>query len=57
MKIVCKCGNSQKAKLKGYKVPKTATVLRSNYCPNCENDTNDDYYDEWFENANGNTVD
>jgi len=56
MKIVCNCGYSQKANLDGCDVPKEAVVLRSNFCPKCEHKTNDDYWEDWFEDKNGNEV-
>ena len=54
MKVQCNdCDNSQKAKLKGYDVPKEATILKSSHCPNCEDEAIGEHYEEWFEDSNG----
>lgn len=53
MKIECECGNSQKANLKGYDIPVGATILKSTMCPECEDEHEGDYYEEYFENAQG----
>ena len=52
MNIQCQCGNSHKAKLKGYNVPKDANIMKCNFCPDCENEAMD-YYEEWYEDKNG----
>lgn len=56
MKIICKCGRSKKANLEGLKVPKDAVNLACNYCPKCEHKTNDDYWEDWFEDKDGNEI-
>lgn len=53
MKIFCKCGNSKKADLNGLNVPKNAVRIACNICPKCEDDSNDDCYEEWFEDEDG----
>jgi len=57
MNIECSsCENSQKARLKGYNVPKEATVLKSDFCPNCEDEAKPEWYTEWFEDSKGNNL-
>lgn len=57
MKIKCKCGNSKKANLSGYDIPKNAVIMVCNFCPKCEEDSNDDCYEEWFEDSDGKLCD
>lgn len=56
MKIQCQCGNSKTANLNGREIPNKAKLLRCNFCPKCENDSHEDYYEEWFEDSKGNLV-
>ena len=34
-------------------MPKEAVSLECNYCPNCEQVINDDYWEEWCVDKNG----
>ena len=55
MILKCTCGNSKKANLKNVSVPEGAIIMRSNYCPKCEEGTGD-FYEEWFEDKNYKTI-
>ena len=55
MKLECNCGNTSTACLEGMQIPKGAVVLKSNYCPECEDESNDDFWENWFEDKDGNS--